>query len=60
MDTAIETLDARLIQYRSSLTAIQLDIFTTNDLIENMKKSKREVEASIKDIELALSLLRKI
>ena len=52
------TLSQALANHRDEHNRINLDIVGINDHIETLKKSKAEIEASIKDIELALSALR--
>ena len=56
--TSINVLSQALTNHKNEYDRINSHIIDVNDHIETLKKSKAEIEASIKDIELALSALR--
>jgi len=60
MSAAIIILDDALTQRKKELLGLQVNIVNTSNLLEDIKQSKIDIETSIKDIELALAVLRKI
>ncbi len=57
---AIETLEHRLDINRQDLNHTNESIGIHTELTEKLRQIKHELEASIKDIEVALSVLRKM
>jgi len=55
---SVNALSQALTNHKDEYNRISSDIVGINDHIETLKNSKAEIEASIKDIELALSALR--
>ncbi len=58
--SAHEILNEKLIENKKILDNFNTSISYHTGLIENLRRNKQELEASIKDIELALSVLRKM
>lgn len=60
MGIAISILDDRLTTNKEYLASADNTIHNYNNLIIATRERKKELEASIADIELALSVLRKV